>query len=669
MSRPSSARAAPSARSSCWRPPRRGRPGSASSRSTAAAPTADRLREAGVAVELFAGDYEAAATAIAAAGPATVLLNRAGRPEAKWNHLIRRLRGRPGDPDRHQSFRLARRRGDRRRARRGLLRLGNGAGEVPAAVRRSLADGGRRRQFLRSRSPPATTRSLAAPARPPEPRDGVAPAPRPAGRQASRPSPRPARPAQMERPASSSTPPGSPPPFPIFTSSSCRRPRAGARSIARDARRHGQPGAVHRRARGHPGPPRGGRRHAALRALWRILRLCPGGGGGARAARGGAGDALGRQCPARAGPPRRHRLRRRAASPRRAAHLGQLLADPALRRPHGRRRPRSMSKASSASMPPGACSTPSSPMPAPAAEACSTRPGRSGRGAAGPAGPRRRQLCRALPPPRPAGGRSAALSPAVVLAPPRRRPRRDPATAPAQPGAAALFAARIAMNLLVFLHDAFGGFGGISRFNRDLLAGLCAAPGVAAVTALPRLAPGPPEDLPAKLDFRRDGLGGRARLRARRPPPDAAPAAPTSCCAATSGCCRSPGWRRAGRARSLVLVIFGIDAWERPRNRLVPLLLPPGRPRAVDQPDHHRALRRLVGLPAVGDPRAAALHRSRRLFARPARPGARGALRPDRQAGGHDLRPAGVAGPRQGHGRGAGGACRRCCAAGPISPI
>src|SRR6185369_10831748 len=139
------------------------------------------------------------------------------------------------------------------------------------------------------------------------------------------------------------------------------------------------------------------------------------------------------------------------------------------------------------------------------------RAGGSGRFAAGEARRRHRQLCRALSPPGAAKGRSAALPPALVLVPPRRRPRRDPDAAPARPARPAPGASRPAMNLLVFLHDAFGGFGGISRFNRDLLAGLCAAPGVVAVTALPRLAPGPAEDLPAKLDFRRDGLGGRAR--------------------------------------------------------------------------------------------------------------------------------------------------------------
>src|SRR5689334_14974034 len=58
-------------------------------------PTADRLLRAGVEVRRSGGDIEAAAAAIAAGGPATGRLNRAGRPEAKWNQLIRRLKGGP----------------------------------------------------------------------------------------------------------------------------------------------------------------------------------------------------------------------------------------------------------------------------------------------------------------------------------------------------------------------------------------------------------------------------------------------------------------------------------------------------------------------------------------------------------------------------------------------
>src|SRR5262249_7372973 len=58
-------------------------------------PTGERLRAAGVPVEVFAGDYEAAARAIAGRGAAVALLNRSGRPEAKWTGVIRRLAAGP----------------------------------------------------------------------------------------------------------------------------------------------------------------------------------------------------------------------------------------------------------------------------------------------------------------------------------------------------------------------------------------------------------------------------------------------------------------------------------------------------------------------------------------------------------------------------------------------
>jgi hypothetical protein len=61
-------------------------------------PTGQRLRAAGVSVEIFSGDIVAAAAAIAGQGSAVALLNRAGRPEAKWNELIRRLAGGPVMP-------------------------------------------------------------------------------------------------------------------------------------------------------------------------------------------------------------------------------------------------------------------------------------------------------------------------------------------------------------------------------------------------------------------------------------------------------------------------------------------------------------------------------------------------------------------------------------------
>jgi len=67
------------------------------------------------------------------------------------------------------------------------------------------------------------------------------------------------------------------------------------------------------------------------------------------------------------------------------------------------------------------------------------------------------------------------------------------------------------LRILALLTDAYGARGGISRFNRDLLTALCASPRVSSVVALPRLAAGPLEPLPYKLDYRLGALGGKRR--------------------------------------------------------------------------------------------------------------------------------------------------------------
>ena len=65
--------------------------------------------------------------------------------------------------------------------------------------------------------------------------------------------------------------------------------------------------------------------------------------------------------------------------------------------------------------------------------------------------------------------------------------------------------------LLALVTDAFGGRGGIAKFNRDLLAALCSHPRCDGVVAVPRLMPDPPGSLPAKLDYRIAALGGKVR--------------------------------------------------------------------------------------------------------------------------------------------------------------
>lgn len=66
------------------------------------------------------------------------------------------------------------------------------------------------------------------------------------------------------------------------------------------------------------------------------------------------------------------------------------------------------------------------------------------------------------------------------------------------------------MKVLMLLHEAFGGRGGIAKFNRDLITAVCAHPDVRAVTAIPRLVTEPTGPIPEKLSFPIGGLWGKA---------------------------------------------------------------------------------------------------------------------------------------------------------------
>jgi len=64
------------------------------------------------------------------------------------------------------------------------------------------------------------------------------------------------------------------------------------------------------------------------------------------------------------------------------------------------------------------------------------------------------------------------------------------------------------MNVLMFLHDAYGGHGGISRNNRDVLDALVYDSRVQLITALPRIAGDGSDPVPAKVDWRVAAAGG-----------------------------------------------------------------------------------------------------------------------------------------------------------------
>jgi hypothetical protein len=101
------------------------------------------------------------------------------------------------------------------------------------------------------------------------------------------------------------------------------------------------------------------------------------------------------------------------------------------------------------------------------------------------------------------------------------------------------------MNLLMFLHDAYGGHGGISRNNRDVLDALVHDSRVERIVALPRIAGDGSDPVPAKVDWRAAAAGGiraylaeslRAIAGARTDLP-------------ISACCPQPTWRSSQPAR------------------------------------------------------------------------------------------------------------------------
>jgi len=66
--------------------------------------------------------------------------------------------------------------------------------------------------------------------------------------------------------------------------------------------------------------------------------------------------------------------------------------------------------------------------------------------------------------------------------------------------------------VLVLTTDAFGGYGGIALYNRDLLRALCSLPDCSEVVAVPRAIPGAINEMqPENLSYVTTGLGSKAR--------------------------------------------------------------------------------------------------------------------------------------------------------------
>ncbi|MHB1688301.1 MAG: glycosyltransferase family 4 protein [Ignavibacteriaceae bacterium] len=125
------------------------------------------------------------------------------------------------------------------------------------------------------------------------------------------------------------------------------------------------------------------------------------------------------------------------------------------------------------------------------------------------------------------------------------------------------------MRILILTTDAFGGHGGIAKYNRDFLTALCAYPGCTEVVALPRYLAETPGSLPERLTYVTDSAGSKLKyvVNASRlvfhdrrfdlvvcGHINLLPLANMLAC-----------WIGA----PMTLIIYGIDAWERRPSRLV----------------------------------------------------------------------------------------------------
>ena len=133
---------------------------------------------------------------------------------------------------------------------------------------------------------------------------------------------------------------------------------------------------------------------------------------------------------------------------------------------------------------------------------------------------------------------------------------------------------------MVLVGDAFGGYGGIAKFNRDLLKALCSYPACGETVAVPRLMQRAPGPLPEKLTWVTTGLGGKLRyvtamLRSLRqsagPGPAAAPGYSLVICGHMN-LLPFAFLHRLWFKTPIALIIHGIEAWTPPQRPFVKFL-------------------------------------------------------------------------------------------------
>lgn len=125
------------------------------------------------------------------------------------------------------------------------------------------------------------------------------------------------------------------------------------------------------------------------------------------------------------------------------------------------------------------------------------------------------------------------------------------------------------MNILALITDAYGGRGGIAKFNRDLLRALDKHPATSTITVLPRAIVEPSQDLPAKVVHAEAAAGGKLAFAV-----EAVRRVVTGArfeliiCGHVNLLPVAMLCHALGRA-PVVLMLYGIDAWQAPRGAVL----------------------------------------------------------------------------------------------------
>lgn len=127
------------------------------------------------------------------------------------------------------------------------------------------------------------------------------------------------------------------------------------------------------------------------------------------------------------------------------------------------------------------------------------------------------------------------------------------------------------MRVLVLTMEAFGGIGGIAKYNRDFLRALCSASAVEEAVAVPRRMPLSPETLPPNLIYSQEALPNRLSyiitvlklLRSRFDLIICGHIKLLPIALLAKFITKAP----------LLLIIYGVDAWEPPKSKILKYFL------------------------------------------------------------------------------------------------